>query len=78
MSRYSSNPAPQIVNKIDAYLKSLECKSEKKTSSGKSGLLRSTKSMKNKNDNKEKSPLARVAQYVKTIREIGDESNGSA
>ena len=71
-----TNPAVEIYGKIDEYVKNMGDKDIKESPVSKKGLLRSTKNMKNK-DKMSNTPLARVANYVKTIRQERDKLNGS-
>tara|TARA_R110000787_G_scaffold65482_1_gene147330 strand:+ start:481 stop:705 length:225 start_codon:yes stop_codon:yes gene_type:complete len=70
-----TNPATEIYGKVNEYIKNESVKDVKKTNSSKKGLLRSNRSM---SDTKiSDTPLARVLEYVKTIRQERDKLNGS-
>ena len=70
-----TNPAIEIYGKINEYIKNESVKDVKKTSSSKKGLLRSNRYMNNTKISE--TPLARVLEYVKTIRQERDKLNGS-
>jgi len=71
-----TNPAVEIYGKIDEYVKNISNKDIKESPVSKKGLLRSTKNMKDK-DKMSDTPLARVAKYVKTIRQEREKLNGN-
>jgi len=62
-----TNPATEIYGKINEYIKNESVKDVKKINGSKKGLLRSNRNI---SDTKiSKTPLARVLEYVKTIRQ---------
>lgn len=70
-----TNPAIDVYGKINEYIQNKNKNVIKKTNSSKKGLLRSNKSISNTKITE--TPLARVVQYVETIREERDKLNGS-
>lgn len=70
-----TNPATEIYGKINEYIRNESVKDVKKINGSKKGLLRSNRNI---SDTKiSKTPLARVLEYVKTIRQERDKLNGS-
>ena len=70
-----TNPATEIYGKINEYIKNESVKDVKKINGSKKGLLRSNRNI---SDTKiSKTPLVRVLEYVKTIRQERDKLNGS-
>ena len=69
-----TNPAASIYNKLNEYLKIEQNTPVKKNTSNIKGLLRSTKSMNNKEVSNE--PMARIVQYFKTIRQERNKLKG--
>jgi len=70
-----TNPATEIYGKINEYIKNESVKDVKKINGSKKGLLRSNRNISGTKISK--TPLARVLEYVETIRQERDKLNGS-